>query len=205
MIELYTWTTPNGEKPVIMLEEIGLPYEMALVDISTGIQKQAAFLEINPNGRIPAISDDGERVFESGAILIHLAEKTGKLLPKDGRERMEALSWTFFQVGGTGPMIGQLHHFRNAPEKIPYALKRYEDESRRLLGVLESRLQRNDWLSGGDYSIADIMNFSWARSGLDAVDGHATFPMLAKWVERIGERDAVKRALAKLKAAKADL
>jgi GSH-dependent disulfide-bond oxidoreductase len=204
MIELYTWTTPNGEKPVIMLEELGLPYEMALVDISTGVQKQAAFLEINPNGRIPAISDDGQHIFESGAILLHLAEKTGRLLAKNGRDRADALSWTFFQVGGTGPMIGQLHHFRNAPERIPYALKRYEDESRRLLGVLETRLQRNEWLAG-DYSVADVMNFSWARSGLDAVEGWETFPMLARWVNRIAGRDAVKRALAKLKAAKAEL
>ncbi|WP_152045113.1 glutathione S-transferase family protein [Aureimonas psammosilenae] len=204
MIELYTWTTPNGEKPVIMLEEIGIPYEMALVDITAGVQKQAAFLEINPNGRIPAISDEGQRIFESGAILLHLAEKTGKLMPKSGRDRAEALSWTFFQVGGTGPMIGQLHHFRNAPEQIPYALKRYEDESRRLLGVLESRLQRNEWLAG-DYSVADIMNWSWARSGLDAVDGRETFPMLTAWVDKIAARPAVIRALDKLKAKKAEL
>ncbi|GGD94459.1 thiol:disulfide oxidoreductase [Aureimonas endophytica] len=204
MIELYTWTTPNGEKPVIMLEELGLDYEMALIDISTGVQKQAAFLELNPNGRIPAISDDGQRIFESGAILVHLAEKTGRFLAKSGSDRAEALSWTFFQVGGTGPMVGQLHHFRNAPEKIPYALKRYEDESRRLLGVLESRLQRNEWLAG-DYSIADIMNWSWARSGLEAVEGWETFPMLAGWVKRIGARPAVIRALDKLQAAKAEL
>lgn len=204
MIELFTWTTPNGEKPVIMLEEVGLDYEMELIDIASGVQKQAAFLEINPNGRIPAISDDGQHIFESGAILLHLAEKTGKLLPKSGRDRADVFSWTFFQVGGTGPMIGQLHHFRNAPEKIPYAIKRYEDESRRLLGVLESRLRRNDWLAGG-YSIADIMNYSWARSGLDAVEGWERFPMLARWVKRIGEREAVGRALDRLKAAKSEV
>ncbi len=201
MIELYTWTTPNGEKPVLMLEELGLAYEMELVDISTGIQKQAAFLELNPNGRIPAISDDGQRIFESGAILMHLAEKTGKLMPTGGRDRAEALSWVFFQVGGTGPMVGQLHYFRNAPEPIPAAIERYENESRRLLGVLESRLQRNDWLAG-DYSVADVMNWSWARAGLDAVDGWETFPMLATWVRRIGERPAAVRALARLQKAK---
>ena len=141
MIDLYTWQTPNGEKPVLMLEECGLDYDLHMIDISAGEQKTPDFLAINPNGKIPAIvdTDGGERhaVFESGAILIYLAEKTGKFLPASGPARYEALQWTFFQVGGTGPMLGQWHHFRNAaPEKIPYAVDRYKNESLRLLGVL---------------------------------------------------------------------
>ena len=205
MIELYTWTTPNGEKPVIMLEECELGYDLKLVDVGAGEQKEADFLAINPNGRIPALIDrdngGAQRVFESGSMLVYLAEKTGRFLAKSGPERAEALSWTFFQAGGTGPMIGQWGHFRNAPEKIPYAIKRYEDESRRLLGVLESRLKDFEYLAGG-YSIADIMNFSWARGGLQFLEARGDFPALAAWVDNIAAREAVKRGLARLKAAK---
>ncbi|WAJ27085.1 glutathione S-transferase N-terminal domain-containing protein [Antarcticirhabdus aurantiaca] len=207
MIELYTWTTPNGEKPVIMLEECGLEYGLHMTDISTGLQKKPDFLAMNPNGRIPALVDRTEnggemRVFESGSILVYLAEKTGQFLPTAQPHRAETFSWTFFQVGGTGPMIGQLHHFKSyAPEKIPYAIERYENETRRLLGVLESRLSDFEWLAG-PYGIADMINWSWARSGLDGVDGRSDFPALAAWVDRIAAREPVKRALGRMKAAK---
>ncbi|GGD09420.1 glutathione S-transferase family protein [Aureimonas glaciei] len=202
MIDLYTWTTPNGEKPIIMLEEVGLPYTLHLVDIGAGAQKQPDFLAINPNGRIPAILDAGQRVFESGAILVHLAEKTGKLLPASGADRAETFAWTFFQTGGTGPMIGQWHHFKSAaPEKIPYAIDRYRDESRRLLGVLDKHLTGRDFLAG-TYSIADVINFSWAKAGLDELGAAGDFPALAAWVARIGARPQVIAALEKLAAAK---
>jgi GSH-dependent disulfide-bond oxidoreductase len=144
-IELYTANTPNGQKPAIMLEEIGLPYQISPVNISQGEQHTDTFLAINPNGKIPAIVDrsvaGGQRVFESGAILIYLAEKSGKLLSSDSKNRSEVLAWTFWQVGGLGPMIGQWGHFsRSAPEKISYAINRYLDESVRLLNVLDSHL-----------------------------------------------------------------
>ncbi|WP_182087121.1 glutathione S-transferase N-terminal domain-containing protein [Aureimonas sp. ME7] len=201
MIELYTWTTPNGEKPVILLEELGLPYDLRLLDISTGKQKESDFLAINPNGRIPALVDEEVRVFESGAILIHLAEKTGKLLAAGGAARAEALGWVFFQAGGTGPMIGQVHYFRNASERSEFAIRRFEKEAERLLGVLDAHLASREYLAG-DYSIADVMNFSWAKAGLRALDAAERYPALAAWVERVGQRPAVVRALEKLKAAK---
>lgn len=204
MIDLYTWTTPNGEKPVIMLEEVGQPYDLHLVDISSGAQKKDDFLAINPNGRIPAIvdRDTNQRVFESGAILLHLAETSGRLLAPSGPDRTEALSWTFFQAGGTGPMIGQWHHFNAAaPEKLPYAIKRYADESLRLLAVLDGRLKDRDFLAG-DYSVADVMNYSWAKAGAARIEGAGELKALAAWVERVGSREAVGRALAKLQAAK---
>lgn len=201
MIELYTWTTPNGEKPVIMLEELGLDYALRLIDISTGKQKESDFLAINPNGRIPALRDDGVRVFESGAILLHLAETTGRLLAPTGAARAEALGWMFFQAGGTGPMIGQIHYFKNADERSDFAIRRFEKESDRLLGVLDKRLGEVEYLAG-EFSVADVMNVSWARSGLKDLDAHEKFPDLAAWVRRVDERPAVARALAKLKAAK---
>ncbi|MBB3934406.1 glutathione S-transferase family protein [Aureimonas phyllosphaerae] len=201
MIELYTWTTPNGEKPVIMLEELGLDYALRLIDISTGKQKESDFLAINPNGRIPALRDDGVRVFESGAILLHLAEKTGRLLAPAGAARAEALGWMFFQAGGTGPMIGQIHYFKNADERSDFAIRRFEKESDRLLGVLDKRLGEVEYLAG-EFSVADVMNVSWARSGLKDLNAHEKFPALAAWVQRVDERPAVARALGKLKAAK---
>lgn len=207
MIELITWTTPNGEKPAIMLEECELPYELRMLDISTGRQKESDFLAVNPNGRIPAIVDrEGERatrVFESGAILIYLAEKSGRLLARSGAERAEALAWMFFQAGGTGPMIGQVHYFRNASERSDFAIRRFETESRRLLGVLDRRLETTHFLAGADFSVADVMNWSWARSGLDGLEAHGEFPALAEWVNRVARRPAVRNALGKLQAAKA--
>jgi GSH-dependent disulfide-bond oxidoreductase len=173
MIDLYTWNTPNGQKVSIMLEEIGLPYQIFPINIAQGEQHSESFLAINPNGKIPAIIDrsveGGQRVFESGAILIYLAEKVGKLLPVNGGDRAEALAWTFWQVGGLGPMIGQWGHFsRSAPEKIPYAINRYLDESVRLLNVLNSHLNNRTFIAD-DYSIADIMNYTWASSGLNFI------------------------------------
>jgi GST-like protein len=208
MIDLYTWQTPNGEKPVIMLEECSMEYDLHLIDIATNAQKNPDFLAINPNGRIPAIVDrsDGseQRVFESGAILIYLAEKAGRFLPASGPERAETLSWTFFQVGNTGPMLGQWHHFTAAAkDKIPYAIERYRDESLRVLGVLDEHLKDNDYLAGG-YSIADMINFGWARAGVAGLKGQGAeeFKALKAWIGRVGEREPVKKALLKLDHAK---
>jgi len=208
MINLYTWQTPNGEKPVIMLEECGLDYRLHMIDISADEQKTPDFLAINPNGKIPALVDQGEasnqRVFESGSILIYLAEKTGQFLPSQGPGRIETLSWTFFQVGNTGPMLGQWHHFDSAAdERLPYAIGRYRDESIRLLGVLDSHLKDREYLAG-DYSIADIINFGWVRSGISGLkdQGAGQFSALIDWVERVGSRPAVKSALEELDQAK---
>lgn len=205
MINLYTWTTPNGEKPMIMLEECSLDYELHMLDIGSGRQKDADFLAINPNGRIPALLDDEAgtriRVFESGAILVYLAEKTGKFLPREAGPRAEALGWTFFQTAGTGPMIGQIHYFKNADERSDFAIARFEKESRRLLGVLDERLKEVEYLAG-DYSIADIINYSWAVSGLKDLDARDEFSALSAWVDKVGDRPPVKRALEKLSNAK---
>jgi GSH-dependent disulfide-bond oxidoreductase len=208
MIELYTANTPNGQKPTIMLEEIGLPYQLFPIDIAKGEQHTAAFRAINPNGKIPAIIDrdieGGQRVFESGAILIYLVEKTGKLLPAQGRDRSEALAWTFWQVGGLGPMIGQWGHFSHAaPEKIPYAINRYLDESVRLLNVLNQHLTDREFITD-DYSIADIMNYTWAVGGLNFIrsanaDRVENLTALDRWVKLVGDRPAVQKGLAVLK------
>ena len=203
MIELYTWGTPNGHKANIMVEEVGLPYEVHPIDIGNGAQKTPEYLAINPNGRIPAIVDrEGDktiRVFESGAILVHLAEKTGKLLPTDAAARAEVMGWLFWQVGGLGPMIGQWGHFHRADQKIPYAIDRYRDESLRLLGVLDQQLGRGPYLAG-DYSIADIACFSWTKSGLDYFTKddpalESRFPNARAWVARLAARPAVQKGL----------
>lgn len=203
MIELYTWGTPNGHKANIMVEEVGLPYEVHPIDIGNGAQKAPAYLAINPNGRIPAIVDrEGDkaiRVFESGAILVYLAEKTGKLLPKEAAARAEVMGWLFWQVGGLGPMIGQWGHFSRAEQKIPYAIDRYRDESLRLLSVLDEQLGRSDYLAG-DYSIADIACFSWTKSGLDYFTKadptlESRFQNARAWVARVGARPAVQKGL----------
>jgi GST-like protein len=199
MIDLYTWGTPNGQKASIMLEEIGLPYTVHPINITKGEQHAPTYLAINPNGKIPAIVDrdveNGLAVFESGAILVYLAEKTGQLLPP-GNNRAKALSWVFWQVGGLGPMIGQWGHFsRSAPEKIPYAIDRYFDESLRLLGVLDHHLASREYMVD-EYSIADIANYTWSTSGLKFMKGqHPTleeqFPHLKQWIDRISQRSAV--------------
>ena len=198
MIDLYTARTPNGFKASIVLEELALPYEAHAIDLGAHTQKEAWFLDINPNGRIPAIVDRDEgdfAVFESGAILVYLAEKTGQLMPTDRKGRSVVMQWLMFQMGGVGPMMGQANVFyRYAPEKIPYAIARYQRESRRLLEVLDARLGKVEYLAG-DYSIADIANFAWARthswSGVE-IDG---LDDLARWLDAIGKRPAVQRGL----------
>jgi glutathione S-transferase/GST-like protein len=203
MITLYTAQTPNGIKASIALEELALPYEVQALDLGTQQQKEPWFLAINPNGRIPAIVDhepaDGGgdlAVFESGAILVYLADKAGALLPTAARARSQVMQWLMFQMGGVGPMMGQANvFFRYAPEKIPFAIERYQRESRRLLEVLERRLATNEYLAG-DYSIADIANWSWVQShawsGV-SVDG---LPGLQRWLAAIAARPAVARGRA---------
>lgn len=198
MIDLYTAATPNGHKASVALEELELPYEVHALSLSKGDQKSESFLKINPNGRIPAIVDrdaDDFAVFESGAILLYLAEKTGKLCPTDAKGRSRVVQWLMFQMGGVGPMMGQANvFFRYAPEKLPYAIERYQRESRRLLEVLDGRLADNEYLAG-EYSIADIANYCWARthewSGIN-IDG---LDNLKRWLALVGERPAVQRGL----------
>ncbi len=198
MIDLYTFTTPNGRKASIMLEEVGLPYNVHKIDITKGDQFTPEFVAINPNSKIPAIIDpeSGITVFESGAILIYLAKKTGKLLPTNDKEQFQVLSWLMLQMGSVGPMLGQLNHFKKyAPEKIPYAIERYEKETLRLYGVLDGQLQEREFLCG-DYSIADIATYPWIAiyemQGL-TLDSH---PNLKRWVETMQQRPAVERGMA---------
>ncbi len=206
MIELYSWPTPNGQKVHILLEELGLPYRVTAVNINEGEQFKPEFLAITPNHRIPAIVDGdgpGEQKFalwESGAILIYLAEKSGRFIPTDPASRYVCLQWLMFQMAGVGPMFGQANHFANyAPEKIPYAIERYRKEARRLLRVMEKRLAEVKHLAGRDYSIADIATFPWVRSA--ARNGHvdlAETPAVKDWVEGIDARPAVEGGLAVL-------
>ena len=198
MITLYTAATPNGHKVSIALEEMGLPYELKVLDLSQGDQKRPEFLAICPNGRIPAIVDHTAQdfaVFESGAILIYLAEKTGQLMPSDPAGRSRVLQWLMFQMGGIGPMMGQANVFyRYFPEKIPAAIDRYQGECRRLFGVLDAHLAHHEYLAG-DYSIADIANWAWVRThrwsgvSLDGLDH------LKRWRDAIRERPAVLRGI----------
>src|SRR5690606_3215320 len=198
MITFYTAATPNGYKAAIMLEETGLPYQVRHLNFDQREQKQDWYLKINPNGRIPAIVDHeaGDfAVFESGAVLIYLAEKTGRFLPADPRGRSLALQWLMFQMGGIGPMQGQAHVFvRYAPEKIPYAIKRYQNETRRLYGVLETRLGEADYLAG-EYSIADIAAYPWVRAHNWAGVALTDFPRVRGWLDRIGARPAVQHGM----------
>jgi GST-like protein len=203
VIDLYYWTTPNGHKITIALEELGLAYRIRPVNIGKGEQFDPAFLRISPNNRIPAIVDDAPAdgkgplsIFESGAILTYLAEKTGRLLPSDARGKFEVLQWLFWQVGGLGPMAGQNHHFSQyAPEPIPYAIERYVKETARLYRVMDSRLADRPYLAG-DYSIADIACYPWVaphekqRMNLD------DFPNLKRWFATIAKRPSVERAYA---------
>lgn len=196
MIEIYAWSTPNGYKPLILLEELGVEYKLTAVPLD-GTQKEDWFLEINPNGRIPAMvdRDNGVRVFESGAMMIYMAEKYGRFLADGGAERAAVLSWVMFQMGGVGPMFGQFYHFKySAPEKIPYAIERYEKESQRLYGVLERQLAETEFL-GGSYSIADMVTYPWvARPQAFGVD-LAAMPNVARWLEAVGSRPAVERVM----------
>jgi len=202
MIEVYSWATPNGHKVHVMLEECGLPYRVHAVDIGAGEQFDPAFLAISPNNKIPAIVDpDGPEgrpisLFESGAILLYLAGKTGKFLPAGVAEKYEVLQWLMFQMGGVGPMLGQAHHFRiYAPERIPYAIDRYTNEARRLYGVMDKRLARSKYLGGADYSIADIAVFPWLRSWKNQGIAWNDYPNLKGWFDEIAGRPAVKRGV----------
>ena len=198
MIDLYTSATPNGWKASITLEELGVPYTLHALSLSKGDQKTADFLKINPNGRIPAIVDRDEgdfAVFESGALMIYLAEKFGRLLPGDRRGRSEVIQWLMFQMGGLGPMQGQANvFFRYAPEKIPYAIERYQTETKRLYKVLDTRLADREFLCG-DYSIADIANWSWASIHFWAGVNISDLPNLQRWIEAIRARPAVQRGI----------
>jgi GSH-dependent disulfide-bond oxidoreductase len=204
MIELYYWPTPNGHKITLFLEETGLPYTIKPINIGKGEQFEPAFLKISPNNRMPAIvdtapADGGEAisVFESGAILQYLAEKTGRFLPNDLRGRTTVMEWLFWQVGGLGPMLGQNHHFnRYAPEKIPYAIDRYVRETRRLYGVLDKRLEGRDFIAGKEYSIADMAAYPWTVSYENQGMKLEDFPNLKRWFEHIRDREATKRAYA---------
>ena len=202
MIDVFSWPTPNGHKIHIMLEECGLPYRAIPVDIGAGDQFKPEFLAISPNNKIPAITDpdgpDGRPIslFESGAILVYLAAKTGRFLPAADREKYEVLQWVMFQMGGVGPMLGQAHHFRiYALEKIEYAINRYTNEARRLYGVIDKRLSQSPWLGGREYSIADIATFPWLRSWENQGIVLADYPHLKAWFERIAERPAVQRGV----------
>lgn len=198
MIELFSAATPNGHKVSIALEELGLPYTLRVIDLSRGEQKEPWFLALNPNGRIPAIVDHeaGDfAVFESGAILVYLAEKTGRLLPTDPRGRSRVLQWLMFQMAGIGPMMGQANVFhRYLSEKIPVAIDRYQGEVRRLFGVLDRQLVGREYLAD-DYSIADIANFAWVRTARWSGVSYDDLPHLAAWVERIRARPAVQAGL----------
>jgi GST-like protein len=201
-IEVFSWPTPNGHKVHVMLEECGLPYEATAVNIGTGEQFSPRFLEISPNNKIPALVDpDGPggqpiSLFESGAILVYLAAKTGRFLPAGDREKFEVLQWLMFQMGGVGPMLGQAHHFRlYAPEKIPYAIDRYTNEARRLYGVIDRRLAQSEWLGGREYSIADIATFPWLRSWQNQGVVLDEYPHLKRWFDTIAQRPAVQRGV----------
>jgi GSH-dependent disulfide-bond oxidoreductase len=202
MIDLYYWPTPNGKKISVFLEETGLEYRVVPVNIRTGEQFSPAFLKISPNNRMPAIVDHdgpgGEPIslFESGAILLYLAEKTGKLMPREVRARYEVVQWLMFQMANVGPMLGQAGHFRNAaPEKIPYAIERYTNESYRLFNVIERRLSDRDFLAG-DYSIADIATYPWVTVIEREPEQLANRPHLKRWLGAISSRPAVKRGMA---------
>ena len=202
MIEVYSWATPNGHKVHIMLEECGLPYRVHGVDIGKGEQFRPDFLKISPNNKIPAIVDpDGPggapiSMFESGAILLYLASKTGRFMPADERGRWTMLEWLMFQMAGVGPMLGQAHHFRlYAPEKIPYAVDRYTNEAKRLYGVLDRRLAECAFLAGDDYTIADIAVFPWLRSWKNQGVELADFAHVQAWFDGIAARPAVQRGV----------
>jgi len=205
MIEVYSWATPNGHKVHIMLEECGLSYRTIPVDIGAGDQFKPDFLAISPNNKIPAIVDpdgpDGQPIslFESGAILLYLAGKTGRFLPTSTRGKYEALEWLMFQMGSVGPMLGQAHHFRiYAPEKIAYAVDRYTNEAKRLYGVMDKRLAKSTYIAGPEYGIADMAIFPWLRSWKNQGIAWQEHPHLKGWFDEVSARPAVKRGVAVL-------
>ena len=202
MIDLYSWATPNGHKVHIMLEECGLAYKVHPIDIGVGDQFKPEFLKISPNNKMPAMVDqDGPggkpmSLFESGAILLYLASKTGKFLPADIRDRWSTLQWLMFQMGGVGPMLGQAHHFRNyAQVKIPYAIDRYVNEAKRIYGVIDRRLAQSPYIACDEYTIADMAIWPWLRlpdkQGVDKAD----FPHFCRWFDKIAARPAVQRGV----------
>jgi GSH-dependent disulfide-bond oxidoreductase len=201
MIDLYSWRTPNGRKVSIMLEEVGLPYELHPINIGKGEQFQPDFLKISPNNKIPAIVDsdgpDGKpySLFESGAILLYLSEKSGgKLMPEDTRNRYDTMQWLMFQMGGVGPMFGQAHHFIRAKEQVPYGIERYKTEARRLYGVMQKQLSEREYLAGA-YTVADIATYPWvARYEWHQVD-LTDFPNVKRWFDTVGARPAVKKGM----------
>ena len=202
-IELYYWPTPNGWKVSIMLEELGVPYDLRYINIGKGEQFEPAFLKISPNNRMPAIVDpegpDGQpiSIFESGAILQYLGRKFGKFYPSDERAKVAVDEWLFWQIGGLGPMAGQTHHFRNyAPEKIEYGIKRYTDETHRLYGVMNKRLADNEYLAGAEYSIADMATVGWVVPYENQGQDIEEFPNLKRWFEKVKSRPAVEKGLA---------
>jgi len=202
MIDVYSWATPNGHKVHIMLEECGLSYRVHAIDIGAGDQFAPDFLAISPNNKIPAITDsdgpDGRPIalFESGAILLYLAGKSGRFLPADVRGRYEVLQWLMFQIGSIGPMLGQTHHFRiYAPEKLDYAVDRYTNEARRLYGVMDKRLANSRYMGGNEYSIADIAIFPWLRSWKNQGIDWSEYPHLKGWFDEIAARPAVQRGV----------
>jgi GST-like protein len=202
MIEVFTWPTPNGHKVHVMLEECGLPYRAIPVNIGAGDQFKPEFLAISPNNKIPALTDpdgpDGKPIslFESGAILVYLAAKTGRFMPASDREKFEVLQWVMFQMGGVGPMLGQAHHFRlYAPEKVPYAIERYSNEAKRLYSVIDRRLAQSRFLGGKEYSIADIATFPWLRSWQNQGVTLSDYPHLERWFNAIDARPAVQRGV----------
>ena len=201
MIELYTWKTPNGKKPAILLEELGVPYKVVPIDISKNEQFHPEFLKISPNNKIPGIKDSDLTIFESGAILVYLAEKHGKFLPTSGPERAKVLEWTFWQVGGVGPMLGQLGYFGvRAKEKVPHAIDRFKEESDRLLGVLDKQLATNTYMAGKDYSIADMMTYPWIVAAYEMMkeplkDSIEKYQNIHRWLKVVGERPAVKKGM----------
>ena len=202
MIDVYSSATPNGQKIHIMLEECGLPYRVHHINIGEGDQFKPEFLAISPNNKIPAIVDadgpDGKpmSLFESGAILVYLAGKTGRFLGNTDREKFVTLQWLMFQMGSVGPMLGQANHFRRyAPEKIEYAINRYTNEANRLYGVIDKRLSQSTWLAGDEYTIADIATFPWLRSAQKQGIDWADYPHAKRWFDEIDERPAVKRGL----------
>lgn len=205
MIDLYYWPTPNGHKITLMLEEAGIDYTIRPVNIGKGEQFNPDFLKISPNNRMPAIVDtapadggDPISLFESGAILLYLAEKSGKFLPADVRGRGKVLEWLFWQIGGLGPMAGQTHHFRNyAPEKIQYGIDRYTNETNRLYGVMDRRLAESAFLGGEAYSIADMASYPWVVPHEAQGQDLGAFPNLKRWFESIKARPATERAYAK--------
>lgn len=201
MLDLYSWTTPNGDKLHIMLAELGIPHRVIGVNIGAGEQHTPSFRAINPNGKIPAMIDsEGPEgtpvtVFESGAILVYLAEKTGKLMPHDAQGRFRVMQWLMFQMSAVGPMLGQLFHFRNAKEPLPYAIERFDSEVKRIFSVVEQGLAQAGPFLAGEYSIADIACFTWMRNHQGVGLNISDYPRVEAWLAAIAERPAVQRGL----------